>query len=543
MSSSAFNELVSEIERSKKKLSRSASIDVDMQPSLLNPDRIDSSSRRALYGSLPFTAMFGMQSREQGMKRVLSHVASMESLGPEVGMTLHMTEDGTFVNREGQEAGQHSLQTEKDMDGTALTMPLIMAVIVAVASQFLVGLNTSIMNGGGDVIFQGHSVLLWSVAVASFAVGGPFGAILGGILANEKGRRGTILINAWVYFIGGAAMAIAPNIYWLIPARFMCGFASGLTTVVVPVYLGEIAPPTMRGALGTMSQFAQVIGIFASTMCAIPLLNDRLWRFHFTITPVIAAIQLFISPFLLESPRWLLGRSDRSTHARVVIKHLRGLRTDEEVEAEAQNYIYAHQRFKTQHQSAHSLAAYYDLIQNKSVRLLLSGAVLLQAAQQLCGINAVFYYSTSFFKGTLTDPHIGTAVVAFVNVLATYLALKLMDNTARRTLLLVSAGGMLVSAAVLLPALLGSLPPVTALLAVGGFVFFFEIGLGPIPWLIVAEMFDAKFVILAPLKHHLPFDCFPNTRPPEWFILHLNILGLSPRPCLLAASSTGRATS
>jgi len=124
-------------------------------------------------------------------------------------------------------------------------------------------------------------------------------------------------------------------------------------------------------------------------------------------------------------------------------------------------------------------------------------ALGLQIAQQLCGINAVFYYSTSFFQGVIDDPLVGTNLVAFVNVVATYVALRLMDSTGRRTLLLWSAGGMLVSTSLILAALTGYVQQVYALVAVMAFVSFFEIGLGPVPWLIVAEMFDAKYVATA----------------------------------------------
>ena len=77
-------------------------------------------------------------------------------------------------------------------------------------------------------------------------------------------------------------------------------------------------------------------------------------------------------------------------------------------------------------------------------------------SQQLCGINAVFYYSTSFFQGIISNPLLGSTLVAFINVVATYIALKLMDNTARRTLILWSAGGMIVSTAFIIAAILGS---------------------------------------------------------------------------------------
>jgi SP family facilitated glucose transporter-like MFS transporter 3 len=109
----------------------------------------------------------------------------------------------------------------------------------------------------------------------------------------------------------------------------------------------------------------------------------------------------------------------------------------------------------------------------------------------------LFVLSTSFFEGVIDNPLVGTTIVGAVNVVATYVALLLMDSSGRRTLILWSAGGMFVSCIVLTLALLGYLNNMLALVAVNVYVCFFEIGLGPIPWLIVAEMFDAKYVAVA----------------------------------------------
>jgi MFS transporter, SP family, solute carrier family 2 (facilitated glucose transporter), member 3 len=114
-----------------------------------------------------------------------------------------------------------------------------MAVFVAMISQFLVGYNTAVMNAPAAVVFPGHSTTEWSMAVSAFAIGGPFGAMIGGLLANKRGRRGAMLMNTWIFLFGGLIMSLAPNIFWLIPARLVIGFASGLSSVVVPVYLGE----------------------------------------------------------------------------------------------------------------------------------------------------------------------------------------------------------------------------------------------------------------------------------------------------------------
>ena len=106
-------------------------------------------------------------------------------------------------------------------------------------------------------------------------------------------------------------------------------------------------------------------------------------------------------------------------------------------------------------------------------------------------------YSNSFFEGVIDNPTVGTAIVGAVNVGATYVALLVMETTDRRSLLVVSSGGMMVCSIVLIFSLLGYLSNMVALAAVNLYVIFFELGLGPIPWLIVPELFDAKYVALA----------------------------------------------
>lgn len=185
-----------------------------------------------------------------------------------------------------------------------MTYPLLAAVLVSMISQFLVGYNTSVMNAPQNVVFPDHTIGQWSVAVSAFAIGGPFGAIAGGYLANKRGRKGALLLSSWIFIVGGLLMGLALSVYWLIPARFLVGFASGLSSVVVPVYLGEIAPPTLRGTLGTCTQFAQVIGILASSVLAFPLATESGWRYLFLVTPLLCVFQLLMSSFLLESPRY-----------------------------------------------------------------------------------------------------------------------------------------------------------------------------------------------------------------------------------------------
>lgn len=109
----------------------------------------------------------------------------------------------------------------------------------------------------------------------------------------------------------------------------------------------------------------------------------------------------------------------------------------------------------------------------------------------------MFYYSGLFFDGVIDDPLVGTTIIGFVNVVATYVALLLMDSCGRRTLIMWSSAGMFGSCILIVLSLLGYFNKMVALFAVGSYVSFFEIGLGPIPWLIVAEMFEGKYVTAA----------------------------------------------
>jgi SP family facilitated glucose transporter-like MFS transporter 3 len=374
-------------------------------------------------------------------------------------------------------------------------MPLICAVLCATACQFLFGYNLGVMNAPSNVVFPGHSTLEWTIAVSIYCLGGPFGAVAGGVLADSQGRRGALLTCTWIFLLGGWTQTLALNMLMIIVGRFIIGFASGFSSVVVPIYLNELAPPSLRGMLGTLTQFAMVMGILVADLISFPFANETQWRLLFAVTPVTAMVQLLLAPFLLKSPRYLLGRDSKSAEAREIFKRLRGLQNDHEVEA-AVGQLVGGSSTEPQEPASTSVVL-KEMWSHPKVRMLLVSAIILQASQQLSGVNAVFYYSTAFFKGVIDNPLVGTTIVGAVNVLATFAVMFMMDRCGRKTLLLWSSGGMFLSCLVIVAALLGYLGKIWALFAVCSYVSFFEFGLGPIPWLIVSEMFQGKYVASA----------------------------------------------
>ncbi|KAF1779266.1 Major facilitator superfamily domain [Phytophthora cactorum] len=413
--------------------------------------------QKRLYQELPFSVLPGMRRQSFQRERSFSNLKSRSSWG-------------SFTNLVARGEDQPLLGADDDCG-------------VALMSAFQFGYNTGVTGGiNPDIIFPGHSDMQWAVCVSIFAVGGPIGSLTAGH---------ALLVDSFLFIIAGAIMALSVNIYALILGRFLVGFASGTVSVVVPLYLGELAPPNLRGALGTGYQLFMVMGILAADLLAFKYSGESQgiaqpgWRLLFGFTAVPGILQLALASLLTESPRWLLTKN-RPKEAADILRRLRG---SNDVYEEIDSICSASDN------ESGANTGIWDVLKDRSIRFPLVAAVVLQVAQQFSGINAVMFYASSFFKNVgLKDPLVGATLVYTVNVISTGVALVLMDTAGRRPLLIYSAIGMIISSIVLTLGLMNALP-FASMASVGGvmcFVWFFEIGLGPIPWLIVAEMFPAK---------------------------------------------------
>ncbi|CAH0479962.1 unnamed protein product [Peronospora belbahrii] len=435
--------------------------------------------QKRLYQELPFSVLPGMRRQSFQRERSFSNLKSRSSWG-------------SFTNLVARGEDQPLLGSDDEFPEPGYTIPLLLSCGVALMSAFQFGYNTGVTGGiNPDVIFPGHSDMQWAICVSIFAIGGPIGSLTAGHVSTVLGRKKALLVDSFLFIIAGVFMALSVNIYALILGRFLVGFASGTVSVVVPLYLGELAPPNLRGALGTGYQLFMVIGILASDLLAFSYsgeshgFSDPGWRFLFGFTVIPGILQLALASLLTESPRWLLTKN-RPKEAADILRRLRG---SNDVYEEIDSICSASDN------ESGANTGIWDVLNDRSIRFPLVAAVVLQVAQQLSGINAVMFYASSFFKNVgLKDPLVGATLVYTVNVISTGVALVLMDTAGRRPLLIFSTSGMILSSVVLTLGLMGALP-FASMASVGGvmcFVWFFEIGLGPIPWLIVAEMFPAK---------------------------------------------------
>ncbi|KAA0707067.1 Solute carrier family 2, facilitated glucose transporter member 1 [Triplophysa tibetana] len=389
-----------------------------------------------------------------------------------------------------------------------VTWHLLMAVGTAVIGSLQFGYNTGVINAPQKIIESFYNetwfdryaeyipisslTALWSLSVAIFSVGGIFGSFSVGLFVNRFGRRNSMLFVNVLSFIAAALMGfskLAKSWEMLIIGRFIVGLYSGLSTGFVPMYVGEIAPTSLRGALGTLHQLGIVIGILMAQVFGIKEImgNSTMWPFLLGFTFIPAVIQCALLPFCAESPRYLLINQNEEAKAKTALKKLRGT---EDVGADMQEM-----REESRQMMREKKVTILELFRSSLYRQPIFIAIMLQLSQQFSGINAVFYYSTAIFeKAGVSEPVYATIGAGVVNTAFTVVSLFIVERVGRRSLHLIGLMGMAVSS-VLMTIAMALLDQVTwmsyvSIAAIFSFVAFFEIGPGPIPWFIVAELFS-----------------------------------------------------
>jgi len=448
--------------------------------------------------------------------------------------------DNNSNNNDSEETQQEQVQ-QNSLNNNNMPPPrprafFMAAVTVAALPMFLFGFNTGVLNAPEAVIFPSHSRFSWSAAVSGFCVGGLFGANVSGSLADRWGRRTGLVTIFWINLVAGVLHSITPTMGGLILARVVVGIAGGASTVVTPMYLSEISPKDIRGSIGTLTQLACVVGILASILWELPFNSETKWRWIFVPLPLVSIVGIVLAPFcLVETPSWLLlhcdAGDDRRQEAHENLRKLRGLRDQEDdgiIEMMLHDEITAssqrpsttslepvatddpdnhpssleeqeEQQLDTPPQSSSQrvFSAYHSSFKSYVFdprnRIPLISSILFPVAQQLSGINAVFYYSTALFRGVISNPETGTIIAFAVNAAATVGAVLLMDRLGRKTLLSLSAGGMFLCCILLTLSLEGSLPGLLTVVGVMLYICFFELGLGCIPFFLASEMIEPEF--------------------------------------------------
>ncbi|XP_059205594.1 solute carrier family 2, facilitated glucose transporter member 3a [Centropristis striata] len=388
-----------------------------------------------------------------------------------------------------------------------VTAYLLFSLGTAVIGSLQFGYNTGVINAPeqklksffnntwyeryGKEIEPGVCTIVWSIAVAIFSVGGMVGSFSVGVMANRFGRRRSMFLVNSLAVIGGLLMGfstICSSYEMVIAGRLVIGLFCGLFTGLTPMYVGEVSPTPLRGAFGTLHQLGVVVGILIAQVFGLEALlgSDKLWPLLLALTVAPAVLQCILLPFCPESPRFLLINLKQEEQARKALVRLRG---SEDVSKDLQEM-----KEESAKMAMEKKVTILELFRSAAYRQPLLIAVMLQLSQQLSGINAVFYYSTGIFESAgVKKPIYATIGAGVVNTIFTVVSLFLVEKAGRRTLHLLGLGGMAVSALLMtVSLLLKHIPAMSymAIIAVMLFVAMFELGPGPIPWFIVAELFS-----------------------------------------------------
>ncbi len=387
--------------------------------------------------------------------------------------------------------------------------------VVALASTaalggFLFGYDSAVINGAAQAIKSifGLSDFALGFVVSIALVGSAIGAWFAGSLADRFGRRKVMLVAAVLFLVAAVGQAFPFSVWDLLLWRFIGGAGIGVASVMAPMYIAEIAPAQIRGRMGSLQQFAIVIGIFATGLVNFVVLNAaggnarntwllglEAWQWMFLSMVIPALVYGLLVLRVPESPRYLVAEG-RDDEARAVLSTI----YTGDVGAMVADI---RESMDGDHKPRMS-----DL-RGRTLGLMpiVWIGILLSAFQQFVGINAVFYYSNTIWEavGFSESQAFETSLITtMVNVVFTIVAIALVDRVGRKPLLLVGSAGMVVTLATLTwvfgtapvnadgQPVLSDGPDVVALVAFNLYVAFFAATWGPVVWVLLGEMFPNR---------------------------------------------------
>ena len=350
---------------------------------------------------------------------------------------------------------------------------------IAAVGGFLFGYDTGVISGALLFIRQDFDLTAFEegAIVSSLLLGAMVGALAGGSWADRFGRKRTIIAAALLFILGILLAIVAESEYVLILARFVIGLGVGVASDTVPLYIGEMAPPEHRGRLVSMNQLMITVGIVAAYLVDYAFSTNEDWRAMFAVG-LIPAVVLGVGMLILpDTPRWLLSRGRR-----------------EEAEEVAQS-LGQHDVLQDAEEGSKQAKRNWRALAAKNLRRVLVIGIGLAVLQQVTGINTVIYYSPTILQevGLASDNAILSAVpIGVVNILMTLVSIAVIDKVGRRPLLIVSLVGMVISIAGLGFVFETDAGGTLAVICLIAYVASFAIGMGPIFWLLIAEIYPQK---------------------------------------------------
>lgn len=351
----------------------------------------------------------------------------------------------------------------------------------------------------------------FAVVSSMFTLGGLIGALGSGPIASAKGRLLAMRLTSLFYIVGSIIETLGASISMMAIGRVFSGVGAGAATVIVPIYISEVAPPRERGTFGAMTQVSINVGILATQTMGYFLSYGSAWRWILGAGIIIGAVQGFGLLLVPESPAWLAANKS-VMQAKRILQRIRGRHydigeetvtwSDSAVVAEEEEGLLNDEVASPRRGSTNSKASaknnghlgFLEVVRDPLYRPALVAAVGVMCAQQLCGINSIIMYSVSLLRDLLPiNSALLTIMISAINLITTVACSPLPDKLGRKTCLLLSIFGQGASALVLALSILFETKILSAV-TVLFFVAFFAVGLGPVPFILASELVGQEAV-------------------------------------------------
>lgn len=379
---------------------------------------------------------------------------------------------------------------------------LLRVSIIASLGGLLFGYDTGVINGAQFYLskYFDLSATMKGWVVGSALIGCMIGAALAGAISTYLGRKKSLIVSAILFTVSawgsGLPSFLPQTVPVLVVFRLIGGLGIGIASMNAPMYIGELAPASIRGRLVTWYQMAIVLGFFVVFLATYFISAQNTpeqnlasgWRVMFWSELIPCTLFLGLLFFVPKSPRWLaiVGRDEE---AMKVLKKIHG---DQHAATELQE-IKASLKSSGGVSTAQAFAKPF-------VGIIAIGTIL-SVLQQFTGINAVLYYGADIFEKALgfseDDALKRQLLLAGVNVFCTLIAMRQVDKWGRKPLIMVGAVGMLLGFLLLGGSLMANQVGIVSLVGVLLFIGSFALSMGPVVWVILAEMFPNHIRTLA----------------------------------------------
>ena len=362
---------------------------------------------------------------------------------------------------------------------------LYICALIASFGGLLSGYDTGVISGALLYVNQSFEInsYMLGLLVSSVSIGAVFGAFVNGFFVDKIGRRKTLLLTAFLFFIASVFCFLSQNITQLIISRMIIGLAVGIVSFCGPLYLSEISPKEKRGQIVSLHQLAITFGILFSYLTNYLCANlESNWRVMFLIGVVPAFILFFGLLFQKDTPRWYVIKK-RYDDAKKILE-LVGC--SENTEQEIQNI-------------SATLNKEEKIKFNKKLIMPFVIGLGIMIIQMTTGINAIIYYAPTIFKmigfSSNQDALFITIFIGLINFLMTFVAIILVDKIGRKPLLYIGLSGMLISLVVLSGVFVLDFVFIKYLAVVfcAVYIVSFSMSLGPVAFLLVSEVFPLKY--------------------------------------------------